>query len=170
MASEPTAKPTFLVNLPTTSLPAATAFLKALNFTHLTAWSDSSTTSFLLPPPNQSVGVMLHAHARMKDFIRPGTAIADARATTAAVYTVMAETREEVDRWMERVERAGGKADPYVMQGLEAMGMYVRSWEDPVDGHLWEVCAMVGGGEGAGEGEQDRRASEAPDWRRPIGF
>lgn len=50
---------------------------------------------------------------------------------------------------MGKVEGAGGKRDPYVMEGFgQGMGMYVRSWED-LDGHIWEgVCLLSGSEEG----------------------
>jgi predicted lactoylglutathione lyase len=143
--TDPTSpKPTFFLNLPTTSLPAATTFYTALNFTHIPTWSDPSTSAFLLPAPNQSVALMLHDHARFQTFTRPGSAIADARAATEALFSVMCRSREAVEGWVDAVERAGGRKDPYVMEGFgEAMGMYVRSWED-LDGHVWEACFMLG--------------------------
>jgi predicted lactoylglutathione lyase len=153
--TDPTSpKPTFFLNLPTTSLPAATTFYTALNFTHVPTWSDPSTAAFLLPSPNQSVALMLHTHDRFATFTRTGSAraIADARATTEALFSIMCRSREAVEGWVERVEGAGGKKDPYVMEGFgEAMGMYVRSWED-LDGHVWEACFMLGHGQGGGLG------------------
>lgn len=140
-----TPKPTFFLNLPITSLPASKTFYTALGFTPVEAWSDSETAAFLFPAPNQGVSLMLYSHTRFKQFLRPGggAAIADARTTTEALFSVMRKTTKAVDEWLERVEDAGGKRDPYVMEGFGAgMGMYCRSWED-LDGHVWEVIAML---------------------------
>ncbi|KAK4034178.1 hypothetical protein C8A01DRAFT_49375 [Parachaetomium inaequale] len=144
-----TPRPTFFLNLPTTSLPTATAFYTALSFTPVQAWSDAQTAAFLLPAPNQAVALMVHTHDRFAQFTRPGTAIADARASSQALFSIMCKDKEGVDGWLERVERAGGKRDPYVMEGYgEGMGMYVWSWED-LDGHVWEGVCMLGMGGGA---------------------
>lgn len=150
--AEDSPKPTFFLNLPTTSLPAATTFYTTLNFTHVPAWSDAETSSFLLPFPNHGIALMLHTHSRFKTFTRRDSAIADAKATTESLFSVMCRNKEAVDGWLERAERAGGKKDPYVMEGYgEGMGMYVRSWED-LDGHVWEACFMLGKGVDLGEG------------------
>lgn len=143
--------PTFFLNLPTTSLPTATTFYTTLGFTPVPAWTDASTSVFLLPAPNQNVCLMLHTHARFTEFIRPGSAIADARATQQTLFSIGCRDKEGVDAWLGKVEGAGGKKDPYVMEGFgEAMGMYVRSWED-LDGHVWEgVCLLAGADAGAG--------------------
>lgn len=141
-----TPNPTFFLNLPTASLPPSKTFYTALGFTPVEAWSDSETAAFLLPAPNEGVSLMLHSHTRFKQFLRPGggAAIADARTTTEALFSVMRKTKEAADEWLERVEGAGGKRDPYVMEGFGAeMGMYCRSWED-LDGHVWEVAVMIG--------------------------
>ncbi|KAK3291298.1 uncharacterized protein B0H64DRAFT_45654 [Chaetomium fimeti] len=145
-------RPTFFLNLPTTSLPTATTFYTTLGFTPVPAWNDDSTSVLLLPAPNQSVCLMLHTHSRFAQFTRRGTAIADPRAAQQALFSIMCKDKEGVDGWLGRAEGAGGKRDPYVMEGFgEGMGMYVRSWED-LDGHVWEgVCLLAGVGGGAGE-------------------
>ncbi|KAH6640332.1 Glyoxalase/Bleomycin resistance protein/Dihydroxybiphenyl dioxygenase [Chaetomium tenue] len=152
-ATNPT--PTFFLNLPTTSLPPATTFYTTLGFTPVPAWTSPTTAVFLLPAPNQHICLMLHTQACFQQFIRPGSAVADARATQQTLFSIGCRDREGVDAWLERVEGAGGKRDPYVMEGFgEGEGMYVRSWED-LDGHVWEgVCLLDGGGDGVeGKGE-----------------
>ncbi|KXX75071.1 hypothetical protein MMYC01_208928 [Madurella mycetomatis] len=142
-SAEPTDPPTFFINLPTTSLPASTAFYTSLDFYHVKTWSDDKTAAFRLPSPNSSICLMLHTHPRMKEFMRPSASIADAHTTTEALFTVMCQTREEVDSWLSKAKEAGGVLDPYKLPGHgEEMGMYSRSWAD-LDGHVWEACAMV---------------------------
>lgn len=143
-----TATPTLYLNIHTTSPSASAAFFTALNFSPVPAYSDTQTQSLRLPAPNSSICLMLHDHARFKTFIRPGTEPNDARKTTEVLFSIAAETKDEVDGWVERAVGAGGEADPYVMEGHgEGMGMYVRSFGD-LDGHVWEVVAMTGTGTG----------------------
>lgn len=86
----------------------------------------------------------MHTHERFKQFIRPNSAVVDARTSTETIFSIMCDTKEEVDRRFEKVEKAGGKKDPYVLEAFgEEMGVYVRSWEDQ-DGHIWEFAAMLG--------------------------
>ncbi|KAL2134855.1 hypothetical protein VTI74DRAFT_10661 [Chaetomium olivicolor] len=144
--------PTFFINLPTTSLSEAAEFFTSLNFTRVEAWSDASTTTLLLPAPNSTICLMLHAHSRFRQFMRPGSSIANPHTSTEVLFSIRCETREEVDGWLDRVEKAGGKRDPYVMDKYgEGMGMYVRSWADG-EGHVWECfCMLPGGGCSGGE-------------------
>ncbi|KAG7285885.1 hypothetical protein NEMBOFW57_008179 [Staphylotrichum longicolle] len=137
-------KPTFFVNLPAASLSAATAFYTAIGLTPITAWSDPSSTAFLLPAPNDSVCLMLHAHPRFKQFMRPDASVVDAHTSTEALFSIAHDSKDAVDDWLAKVEGAGGKKDPYVLDGFgEGMGMYTRSWAD-LDGHVWEGFFMTG--------------------------
>lgn len=138
--------PSFFVNLPTKDTSAATTFFLALNFSHIKDWSDDKTVAFHLPGRNDNICLMVHDHSRMKDFIRPGSTIADAQSTTEALFSFMAVDKKEVDEWVEKAVAAGGKADPYVIPNNGGdMGMYNRSFAD-LDGHIWEACSLVGGG------------------------
>lgn len=137
-----TNKPTFFLNLYTNDIPAATTFYKALSFKHQTDWCDSTTASFTLPSPNENIALMLLTPDKMKEFIRPGTTVGDAAKTTPAVYTLSAESKDEVEEVLARAGKAGAKLDPYMLKDYGAEhGMYCRSFEDPT-GHIWEVCAM----------------------------
>lgn len=139
-----TDSPTFFLNLHTNDLAAATTFYKAIGFTHLPAWSDEKSASFTLPAPNDKVALMIHAVPRFKEFIRPGSDVADPKKATQALYSYSAKTKEEVDGALEKAVQVGGEKDPFVLEGHgEGMGMYSRSWTD-LDGHIWEVVAMLG--------------------------
>lgn len=101
--------------------------------------------SFLVPSRNNSIPLIIHTHRCLKTFMRLHTEVVDARASTEALFSIMSDTREEVDEWLGKVEKAVGKKDPYIMEGFgEAMGIHCRSQED-LDGHIWEVVAVVGG-------------------------
>ncbi|CAI4214133.1 unnamed protein product [Parascedosporium putredinis] len=94
--------PTFFLNIHTKDLAAATAFFQAIGFTHLTHWSDDKSSSFTLPAPNQNVALMIHTHARYKDFIRPGNTLADPKTSSQALFSIGAKTKEEVDEALQR--------------------------------------------------------------------
>ncbi|KAK4643718.1 hypothetical protein QC762_405860 [Podospora pseudocomata] len=136
--------PTFFVNLPTINLEKATAFFVALNFDHIKLWSDDKSSAFRLPGASSQVSLMIHIHERFKTFNRPGTSVVDAFKSTEALFSFMAKDKASVDAFIEQAVNAGGKADPYVLKNYgQDMGMYNRSFED-LDGHIWEVCSMVG--------------------------
>jgi uncharacterized protein len=139
--------PTFYLNIHTSDPSAAADFFTALGFPAVPEYSDAETKSFRLPAPNSSMCLMLHAHKRMKSFMRPNTEVNDATKTTEALFSLAAEKKEEVDEMLGKAVKAGGTADPYVMKDYGAdCGMYSRSFAD-LDGHIWEVVAMVGGGQ-----------------------
>ena len=142
--TSPTPRPTLYLNLPTTSLPTATTFFTSLGFTLVPAWTDSKSSALLLPEPNQSICLLVHTHERFNLCLRPNSAVVDARTSTETIFSIMCDTKEDVDRWLEAAEKAGGKKDPYVLEEFGAgFGLYLRSWED-VDGHIWETAAMLG--------------------------
>ncbi|KAK5655247.1 hypothetical protein OQA88_5814 [Cercophora sp. LCS_1] len=140
----PTTPPTLYLNIPTSSPTDSLVFFNALGFTNVPEYSDEQTKSFSLPAPNDSVCVMVHGHSRFKTFMRPTAEIPDAKKTTEVLFSISVKTKEEVDQWLAKAVEAGGEKDPYVMEGYgEACGMYTRSFGD-LDGHVWEVCAMIG--------------------------
>lgn len=132
-------KPSFFLNITTTNAPAAASFYTALNFTPVAAYSDDSTKTFTLPAPNQNICLMIHVHDRFKSFMRSGDDIPDPLKTTQALFSMSVDTQAKVDEWLDKAHGAGGKKDPYVMEGYgKDCGMYSRSFTD-VDGHIWEV-------------------------------
>lgn len=132
-------KPTIFLNTTTTNASACYTFYTSLGFTPVPKWSDDHSKTFTLPAPNQRVCLMVHAHDRFKEFIRPGSSIPDAHTSTETLFSVGVETKEEVDEWQKKAVDAGGKKDPFVMKDYgKDCGMYTRSFADP-DGHIWEV-------------------------------
>ncbi|KAK4447071.1 glyoxalase-like domain-containing protein [Podospora aff. communis PSN243] len=148
MATHPQPKiiPTFYLNIHTSDPEAASEFFTALDFPPVTEYSDAETKSFRLPAPNSTMCLMLHGHKRMKQFMRPDTEVNDAHKTTEALFSLAADTKEQVDEMLGKAVKAGGTADPYVMKNYGAdCGMYSRSFAD-LDGHIWEVVAMLNAG------------------------
>ncbi|KAL2156802.1 hypothetical protein VTH82DRAFT_1548 [Thermothelomyces myriococcoides] len=147
--SAPTSKAasTFYLNLSTTDVTRASAFYTALGLTPVKDWSDESTATFLLPPPNQTIAVMLHAHKRFREFIRPDSDVVNAHKSTEALFSITCENKETVDKWLEIVDKEGGKKDPFVLKGYgQEMELYSRSWAD-LDGHIWECVHIFAGNE-----------------------
>jgi predicted lactoylglutathione lyase len=138
--------PSLYLNLPTADPAAALEFFTSMGLTPIEKYSDAITKAFLLPAPNNTVCLMVHGQERFKEFIRPGTAIVDAKTSSQCLFSIAVEKREDVDAWVDKAVRAGGAADPFVLKDHGAdCGMYTRSFAD-LDGHIWETVAMVGGG------------------------
>ncbi len=92
--------------------------------------------------------------------MRPGTEVNDANKTTEVLVSLAADTKEEVDEILGKAVAAGGKADPYVMKDYGAdCGMYSRSFAD-LDGHIWEVVAMLGGAGAGCAGKEEEKKNE----------
>lgn len=71
-----------------------------------------------------------------------GKDAADLSVGNEVMFTLSAESKEEVDEWVEKVEEAGGKVpfDPKKSRNkfYEENGYYVCRFADP-DGHLFNV-------------------------------
>lgn len=121
------------VNIPVTDLQRAITFFEALGFTFNRQFTDASATCMLV---GEDAYFMLLDSERFAGF--SGRPVGDPRQATGAMYALSAESREEVDRLVERALAAGGTlaAKP------EDHGfMYGRSFYD-LDGHHWEVFWM----------------------------
>ncbi|KAK3347085.1 Glyoxalase/Bleomycin resistance protein/Dihydroxybiphenyl dioxygenase [Lasiosphaeria hispida] len=151
----PQEAPTFYLNLHTADPEAGLKFFTTLGFTPIPEYSDPETKAFRFPAPNSSICLMLHGPNRFRTFMRPGTETNDATKTTEALFSLAVDKKELVDEVIAKAVDAGGSADPYKLGDYgESCGMYTRSFAD-LDGHIWEVAAMLGaGGPGCGkEGE-----------------
>jgi predicted lactoylglutathione lyase len=130
------------VNLPVADLGRSRAFLEglgAVNEKNLT-YETAACMKF-----SDSIFVMILTHAKFSQFTpRP---IADARAGSEVLICLSADSREQVDSFIERGVAAGGTADPSPKQDYGVM--YGRSVADP-DGHIWEIMWMDAGAAEAG--------------------
>lgn len=130
------------VNLPVADLDRSIAFYEAVGATRNPQFSDDTAACMVV---SDTIFVMLVTHGKFRQFTPK--AIADARTTSEVLLCLTADSREEVDRTVERAA-AGGKLDPAPRQDFGFM--YLRSFEDP-DGHIWEVTWMDVAAATAGE-------------------
>lgn len=121
------------VNLPVADLDRSIAFYEAIGATRNQQFSDDTAACMIV---SDTIFVMLVTHDKFRQFTPK--AIADSRTTSEVLVCLTADSREEVDRTVEKAA-AGGKLDPAPRQDLGFM--YLRSFEDP-DGHIWEVTWM----------------------------
>jgi uncharacterized protein len=84
----------------------------------------------------KDIFVMLLVEKFFKTFTKKE--ISDTAKNTEAIVALSAQSREEVDRMIEKVVDAGGREsrDPQ-----DHGWMYGRSFED-INGHLWEIFYM----------------------------
>ncbi|KAJ3539190.1 hypothetical protein NM208_g5589 [Fusarium decemcellulare] len=144
MESDKPQPPSFYLNIHTADPEVGLAFYTAIGFAPVKEYSDDKTKAFRLPQPNNSICLMIHANARFKEFIRPGTQATDATKTTESLFSIAVEDKESVDSWVAKATEAGGVADPYTLPNYGAeCGMYTRSFAD-LDGHMWELVTMTG--------------------------
>jgi predicted lactoylglutathione lyase len=121
------------VNLAVKDLDATVAFFTALGFTFDERFTDETATCMLI---GEDAYAMLLVESKFGEFAKKG--IADADAATEAILAITADSREEVDDFVEKALASGGSPanDPYDMGW-----MYGKSFNDP-DGHQWEIFWM----------------------------
>ena len=130
------------VNLPVKNLATATRFYEAIGCVKNPQFSDDRASSMAW---SELITFQLLTHDYYKTFTpKP---IADAHQTSAALFALSRDSREEVDAIVEVAERSGGKGDIRERQDLGFM--YARTFQDP-DGNVFEpmwmdVSAMSGG-------------------------
>jgi len=122
------------VNLPVADLGRARAFLEALGAVNEPKFTDETAACMTF---SDSIHVMILTHDKFRQFTpRP---IADATAGSEVLLCLSADSRQQVDTFVERAVAAGGTADPAPKQDYGVM--YGRSVADP-DGHIWEIMWM----------------------------
>jgi len=122
------------INLPVRSLPAATAFYKAIGAGQNMQFSDETASCMVL---SDTIFVMLLTHEKFRGFAPHP--VADARQHTGMLIALSADSREEVDNLVRKAGAAGGTAD--VMPTQDHGFMFQRTFADP-DGHVWEIFWM----------------------------
>lgn len=122
------------VNLPVSDLQKSRVFVEALGAVNEPKFTDETAACMRF---SDSIFVMILTHEKFSQFTpRP---IADANAGSEVLLCLSADSRESVDRSVERAVAVGGTADPSPKQDYEVM--YGRSVADP-DGHIWEIMWM----------------------------
>jgi uncharacterized protein len=121
------------VNLPVADLQRSIDFFTTLGFTFNPQFTDDSATCMVV---SDQAFVMLLQRDRFAGFL--AKPIGDPTADTAAIVSVSATDRADVDRFADTALANGGTAakDP-----IDMGFMYGRSFFDP-DGHHWEVVWM----------------------------
>lgn len=121
------------VNLPVKDLPRSMRFFEALGYGFDPRFTDSNAACLVIGP---NIHAMLLTEAFFANFT--AKRIADTRDTIEVLTALGVNSREEVDRLLERALAAGGvEPRPPQDHGF----MFQRSFEDP-DGHVWEIFWM----------------------------
>lgn len=86
---------------------------------------------------SETIHVMLLTHEKYRQFT--SMPIADAQTTSAALFALSFDSKDEVNVILDRAVASGGRADPNALQ--DHGFMFSRSVQDP-DGHVWEIFWM----------------------------
>ena len=123
----------FFINLPVENLQDTMSFFTGLGFGYDMRLTDDQTAALII---NEHATVML----LQKSFFRSFTTkeIADSTIHAEVILSLSADSREEVDAFLDRAMALGARPSIPV---VEMEGMYSRSFQD-IDGHLWEVGYM----------------------------
>ncbi len=124
------------INLPVKDVEKSKTFFSNIGFKPNTAYADNTfSASFLLG--DKQIVVMLFNEQLFKGFIQTETS--DTSKGTEVLFSIDAESREEVDALAKLVESAGGKlySQPAEVQGW----MYGFGFID-LDGHRWNSLFM----------------------------
>jgi uncharacterized protein len=122
------------VNLPIKDVNKSKEFFTELGFEYNPQFSNENALCM-------KIGKNIYAMLLVEKFFKTFTAdkgISDATKSTEVLIAIDAESREEVDSLIEKVEKAGGKEFRKVS---DHGWMYGRAFED-LDGHVWEILFM----------------------------
>ena len=124
------------INLPVKNVKAAREFYTTIGFTPNTRFPETEQTSSLFVGEKQTV-LMLFTEQVFEGFSK--SAITDAQKSNEVLFSIDAESKEEVDELAEKVRAAGGiiYGEPGESQGW----MYAFGFAD-LDGHRWSVLYM----------------------------
>jgi len=124
-------------NLAVSDLERTTKFYNELGFKPNSTHSSKELTSFFV---GEDDFVM---HFFLKDILKTSikSEIADSQNVNEVLFTLSAESKDQVDNWAKEVERAGGK----IISKPEEFGKgyYGFVFADP-DGHRFNVFYMEG--------------------------
>lgn len=122
------------VNLPVKDLAVATSFYEAIGFEKNAQFSNEQASSMVW---SDAITFQLMA----RDYYQTFTSkpIADAHETSAALFALSRDSREEVDAIVAAAAKAGGTAD--VREAQDMGFLYVRTFADP-DGNVFEPAWM----------------------------
>jgi predicted lactoylglutathione lyase len=122
------------INLPVTDLKRSMAFYSAIGAANNPQFTDETAACMVV---SDTIHVMLLTHDKWRQFT--SKPIVDAHASAQVLLCLSADSRGEVDAYVDKAMAAGGKGDPTPTQDFGFM--FGRSFED-LDGHIWEVMWM----------------------------
>jgi uncharacterized protein len=121
------------VNLPVRDLNKTVEFFTKLGFKVNPQFSNENATCMIVA---EDIFVMLLIEKFFKTFTKKE--ISDTTQNTEVILALSAESREKVDKMINKALEAGGRES----RELQDHGwMYGRSFED-INGHLWEIIYM----------------------------
>lgn len=121
------------VNLPVKDLNKSKVFFEKLDFTFNPQFTDDTAACMVIA---DNIFAMLLTHAKFKEFTPKE--IADTSKTTEVLNCISMESKEKVNRMVDKALEAGGSE---VRDPQDYGFMYGRSFND-LDGHIWEVMWM----------------------------
>ena len=121
------------VNLPVQDLERSMAFFRKVGFDFNPNFTDHTAACMVI---GEAIHAMLLTHEKFGEFT--SKSIADARSSTEVLTALACDSREEVDRMVDRALEAGGSP---AREPKDHGFMYERAFEDP-DGHIWEIFWM----------------------------
>ncbi|MGJ4939286.1 VOC family protein [Bradyrhizobium sp. HKCCYLS1011] len=122
------------INLPVTDLAAATRFYEAIGCTRNAQFSSDGASCMVW---SDTITFQLLTRATYATFSHKP--IADAHKTSAALFAISCDSRQDVDAIVDAAVSAGGKGD--IRDRQDHGFMYGRTFEDP-DGNIFEPIWM----------------------------
>ncbi len=122
------------VNIAVTDLAKSRAFFSSLGFSFNEQFCDDTAACLVI---SEEIHAMLLTHDKMKGFLPKGHEIAGPK-THEALVCLSCESREEVDRLVDKAITEGGRT---FSEPQDYGFMYYRSFQD-LDGHIWEMAHM----------------------------
>ncbi|HMH59573.1 MAG TPA: VOC family protein [Galbitalea sp.] len=121
------------VNLPVSDLERSKAFYSALGYDINPQFTDENAACIVI---SENIFAMLLVKPFFANFT--SKEIADTSTTVAAINSLSADSREEVDALADKAIAAGGSQ---TNEPQDLGFMYNRSFSDP-DGNMWETLWM----------------------------
>ncbi|WP_121353571.1 VOC family protein [Flavisolibacter nicotianae] len=122
------------VNLPVKDLQTSMNFFSQLGYTFNKQFTDEKAACMVI---SEDIYAMLITEPFFQTFV-PGKEISDTAKAKEVLVCLSADSRDAVNRHIEKVIAAGGRE---FRQPEDHGFMYGRSFEDP-DGHVWEIMWM----------------------------
>lgn len=124
------------INLPVKDIDQSVTFFKKLGFTPNEKFPFTKTMASFFIGEKKFV-MMLFINSMIEEFCQ--NKIADTSKGTEVLFSIDAESKEEVDEMLQKAEDAGGKI--YAKGGEKDGWMYGGGFVD-LDGHRWNLLYM----------------------------